>query len=143
MTLNFFSTSSDSEDDYLSEIVKATPGPLEGLDEDCDDMEDGINSNETPLRTKNETVEEIGPVNLIDISISETTAIEYLGTVEKVMDSIAIVKAHTSGEYRVLDEGTVIVTETRKLVGTVSSYISTYLTLRYLRLLVPLNSHAM
>lgn len=92
-------------------------------------MEDGANSNETPLRTKNEMIEETGPVNLVDISINETTTIEYLGTVEKVIDSMAIVKAHTDGEYRVLDEGAVIVTESRKLVGTVSSHISVHLTL--------------
>lgn len=72
------------------------------------------------MRTKNEVVEEIHRVNLMDISISETTPVEPLGIIEKVMDSIAIVKAHTGGEYRILDEGTFVFTDTRKVVGTVS-----------------------
>lgn len=59
-------------------------------------------------------------MGLTDISINDDTVIEYLGNVERVMDSVAIVVAHTGGEYRVLDEGGVLVTEARKVLGTVS-----------------------
>jgi hypothetical protein len=55
----------------------------------------------------------------MDISIGPTTPVECLGTVEKVMDSIAIVKAHTDGEYRILDECALVLTDARQIVGTV------------------------
>lgn len=117
------SASSDSEDEELEALIKAAPsGALQGLEDEYDENEDGGNTKDigaTGLRTKNEVAEELGPVNLIDISITDQTVIEYLGTVERVMESVAIVRAHTNGEYRILDEGGVIVTESRSLVGTV------------------------
>jgi hypothetical protein len=117
------SASSDSEDEELEALIKAAPsGALQGLEDEYDENEDGGNTKDigaTGLRTKNEVAEELGPVNLIDISITDQTVIEYLGTVERVMESVAIVRAHTNGEYRILDEGGVIITESRSLVGTV------------------------
>jgi len=95
---------------------------LQGLEDEYDENEDGGNTKDigaTGLRTKNEVAEELGPVHLSDVSITDQTVIEYLGTVERVMESVAIVRAHTDGEYRILDEGGVIVTENRIPVGTV------------------------
>jgi len=92
---------------------------LEELDEDGDDMEDVSPTKRTGMRTKNEVMEDNGPIKLMDISIGATTPVECLGTVEKVMDSIAIVKAHTDGEYRILDEGAFVLTDAREIVGTV------------------------
>jgi hypothetical protein len=113
-------SSSSESDEEVSEIIKiAHLGSLEGQD-DYDEAEDGAAPKTGGLRTKNEIVEETGRVGLTDISINDDTVIEYLGTVERVMDAVAIVVAHTGGEYRVLDEGGVLVTETRKVIGTVS-----------------------
>jgi len=64
-------------------------------------------------------VEDLGPLNLPNVAINENAVIERLGTTEKMMGTVAIVKAHTGGEYRVLDEGAVVVTETRNVVGVV------------------------
>ena len=116
-----FSASSDSEDDgFLESIMKtAQMATLEGLDEDGDDMEDVALTKQAGMRTKNEVMEDNGPIKLTDISIGATTPVENLGTVEKVMNSIAIVKAHTDGEYRILDEGAFGLTEARQIVGTV------------------------
>jgi hypothetical protein len=96
---------------------------LQGLEDEYDDNEDGMTSKDTGnagLRTKNEIVEELGPVSLSEISVTGETVIEYLGVVEKIMESVAIVRAHTGGEYRILDQGGVIVTESRHVVGTVT-----------------------
>lgn len=121
------SASSESEDDELEDLIKsAPPGTLQGLEDEYDDNEEGMAAKDTGtagLRTKNEVVEELGPVSLSEISITSQTVIEYLGTVEKVMEPVAIVRAHTGGEYRILDQGGVIVTENRKLVGTVSGHL--------------------
>jgi hypothetical protein len=118
------SSSSESEDEELDDLIKSAPrGSLQGLEDEYDDNEDGMASKDTGttgLRTKNEIVQEFGPVSLSEVSVTSQTVIEYLGTVEKVMDSVAIVRAHTGGEYRILDEGGVIVTESRNVVGTVT-----------------------
>ena len=110
------SASSDSDDDLMKTAQMAS---LEELDEDGDDMEDVSPTKRTGMRTKNEVMEDNGPIKLMDISIGATTPVECLGTVEKVMDSIAIVKAHTDGEYRILDEGAFVLTDAREIVGTV------------------------
>ena len=64
-------------------------------------------------------MEDLGPVILPHVAINENAVIERLGTTEKMMGTVAIVRAHTGGEYRVLDEGAVVVTETRNVVGVV------------------------
>jgi len=56
---------------------------------------------------------------LDDILIPADAPIEKLGSVEKLMGSIAIVRAHMNGEYRILDEGGIVVTEARSPIGTV------------------------
>lgn len=114
------SASSDSEDeDFLNIMKTAQMASLEELDDDGDDTEDVSPMKQTGMRTKNEVVEDNAPIKLMDISIGPTTPIERLGTVEKVMDSIAIIKAHTDGEYRILDEGAFVLTDARQTVGTV------------------------
>lgn len=85
-------------------------------------MEDVVAGKATGARTKNEVNEDMGPVKVEHTSIEEGTAVELLGLVEKVMDTIAIIRANTNGEYRVLDEGALVVTDARKIVGTVISY---------------------
>jgi hypothetical protein len=114
------SASSDSEDDSFLDIMKtAQMASLEELDEDGDDMEDLSPMKQKGMRTKNEIMEDNGPVKVTDISIGPTTPVNCLGTVEKVMDSIAIVKAHTDGEYRILDEGAFVLNDARQIMGTV------------------------
>ena len=73
-------------------------------------------------------MEDLGPVNLSNLYIDNNAVIERLGTIENIMGPIVIVRAHTGGEYRVLDEGAVVVTETREAVGLVrlTSQLSSY-----------------
>jgi hypothetical protein len=116
------STSSESDDDLREITRKAELGFLEGLEEEEDDMEDVVAGKATGARTKNEVNEDMGPVKVEHTSIEEGTAMELLGLVEKVMDTVAIIRANTNGEYRVLDEGALVVTDARKIVGTVISF---------------------
>jgi hypothetical protein len=95
------------------------------LEEYDDDIEDVVTGKGTGMRTKNEVPEEIAPVK-IDHSIQDSTIIEFLGLVERVMDTVIIISAHTNGEYRVLDEGGLVVTESRQIVGTVLSFMSPF-----------------
>jgi hypothetical protein len=113
-----YSTSSESENE--TSALKTRLKSLENLDDDADDAEDPATLKET-RRTRNEIVDELNVVNLANISVSEDAVIESLGCVESLMDSVLVVRAGTAGEIRVLDEGSVIVNETRSIVGRVSN----------------------
>lgn len=111
----------ESDDERLSDILEtAQLGSLEGLEDEAEDLEDGSSAQLTGIRTRNEAVEDLGPIDVADLAIHENAKIEMLGTIEKVMGAVAIVRAHTGGEYRVLDEGAVVVTDTRDVLGVVT-----------------------
>lgn len=112
------SGSSDNDNDSVSDIINAAQlRSLRDLEDDGDDNEEGDAIQESAMRTKNELPADLGPVNLSDTSIDNTTPIDRLGTIEKVMGSIIIVRAETGGEYKILGEGAIVVTDTRELVG--------------------------
>lgn len=114
-------TRAESDDERLSDILETAKfGSLEELDDEGDDIEDGSGAQVNSIRSKNEAVEDLGPVNLPNLTINENAQIELLGTTEKFMGTVVIVRAYTGGEYRVLDEGTVVVTDTRDIVGVVN-----------------------
>ncbi|RAL60399.1 hypothetical protein DID88_000174 [Monilinia fructigena] len=70
------------------------------------------------LRTKNEVPEEIIPKP--DVTITPEMPIEELGKVQGIVDNIVLIKAFTTGEYRVLREESVLCLEDRSVVGVVS-----------------------
>lgn len=70
------------------------------------------------LRTKNEVPEEVIPKP--DVTITPEMKIEELGTVEAIVESILLIKAKTSGEYRVLESGSVLCLADRSVIGVVS-----------------------
>lgn len=70
------------------------------------------------LRTKNEVLEEVIPKP--DVTITPDMRIEELGEVEAVVENILLIKAKTSGEYRVLESGSVLCLVNRSVIGVVS-----------------------
>jgi len=66
-----------------------------------------------------EPIEESGPIDLTNVTIDPYSPLECLGTVERLLDCLAIVKAQTDGEYRVLTEGSLVLSQARALVGVV------------------------
>jgi H/ACA ribonucleoprotein complex non-core subunit NAF1 len=78
----------------------------------------GAKSSGSQLRTKNEVPEEIIPKP--DISITPEMQIEELGEVEAIVENILLIKAKTSGEYRVLESGSVLCLADRTVIGVVS-----------------------
>ncbi|TAQ83653.1 hypothetical protein B7494_g8027 [Chlorociboria aeruginascens] len=70
------------------------------------------------LRTKNEVAEEVIPKP--DVTITPEMPIELLGAVEGIAESILLIKAKTSGEYRVLETGSVLCLENRSVIGVVA-----------------------
>ncbi len=78
-------------------------------------------SNATQLRTANEKPEEIIPKP--DIKITEDMKIEELGIVEGVVENTVLIKAKVSGEYRVLESGSLLCLKDRTVVGLVSELL--------------------
>ncbi|CCF47388.1 hypothetical protein CH063_04140, partial [Colletotrichum higginsianum] len=69
------------------------------------------------LRTKNEVAVETVPKP--DVVLAADDKIEELGLVDQIVENILVVKAFTPGEYQVLDTGSVLCTEDRKVFGVV------------------------
>ncbi|RDW91923.1 hypothetical protein BP5796_01317 [Coleophoma crateriformis] len=73
------------------------------------------------LRTKNEIPEEIIPKP--DVTLTPEMKIEELGSVEGIVENTALIKAKTSGEYRVLESGSVLCLQDRSVIGAVAETI--------------------
>lgn len=71
-----------------------------------------------PLRTKNEKPDEIVPKP--DVTITSDMEIQELGTVEKVVEDNILIKAKVSGEYEVLESGSVLCLGNRSVIGVVA-----------------------
>ncbi|KAI2485941.1 PP2C multi-domain protein [Pyrenophora tritici-repentis] len=58
-----------------------------------------------------------------DIIVTEATKITELGTVESIVQNLVVVKAHQSGDERVLESGSALCLQDRVVVGKVSEQI--------------------
>lgn len=78
----------------------------------------GAKGTGSQLRTKNEIAEEVIPKP--DVTITPEMPIVELGNVEAVVEGYVLIKAKTTGEYRVLESGSVLCLEDRTVIGAVS-----------------------
>ena len=69
-------------------------------------------------RTLNEKPDELVPKPTV--IITDDMKIEELGLVENTIDNLALIKAKTSGEYQVLESGSLLCLQSRSVVGVVS-----------------------
>jgi len=85
---------------------------------DSDDSESGAGGGS---RVAPKTEHELEPeVQLPQVmKIDESAEIAKFGKVESVIETVVVVKADTAGDWRVLDEGTVVCWEDRTVIGTV------------------------
>jgi H/ACA ribonucleoprotein complex non-core subunit NAF1 len=81
----------------------------------------GTKGTGTGYRTKNEVPEVV--ISKPDVTITEDMPIKEIGNVENVIDNIVLIKAKTSGEYQVLESGSVLCLENRSVIGAVSETI--------------------
>ena len=70
------------------------------------------------LRTKNEVVEE--KVELPSVIITPDMTLHELGTIEALVNNLVLVKARTSGEYQVLESGSVVCLHDRTVLGVIA-----------------------
>lgn len=69
-------------------------------------------------RTLNEKPDEVVPKP--DVTITADMKLEELGCVENLVENLALIKANTSGEYQVLEAGSVLCLEDRSVIGAVA-----------------------
>ncbi|KAL7340056.1 Gar1/Naf1 RNA binding region-domain-containing protein [Rhodotorula toruloides] len=123
--------SSDSDSDSSSaESDSTTAAPQGGrrnrrnrqraasVASDIDDDESGIVSSKTAPKTEHEVVEpDVAPPAVQ--KLDESAEIAKFGKVESVIENVVVVKADTGGDWRVLDEGTVVCWEDKTVIGTI------------------------
>lgn len=89
-----------------------------GSDDEGETTRSGKAGTAASIKTKNEMVD--AKVEKPDVVITTGMKMEELGTVASLVDSIVVVKANVSGEYRVLEYGSVLCLEDRTVVGEVA-----------------------
>ncbi|KAG5301553.1 snoRNP assembly factor Naf1 [Histoplasma ohiense] len=107
----------DSSDDYdlldpeeQARILMAAEG---GSDDEGDEKHKGAH-----IRTANEKPEEIVPKP--DITVTPEMKVEVLGNVETIVENVVLIKANISGEYQVLESGSVLCLADLSVIGMVS-----------------------
>ena len=115
------SSSDDSDaDEYemLSPAEQARRLMAEDGGSDDDGKSKGRRSVAEVPRTLNEKPDESVPKPTV--VVTEDMEIEALGPVENTVENLALIKANTSGEYQVLESGSLLCLQNRSVVGVVS-----------------------
>ena len=118
------SSSDDSEadsdaDDYEMLSPEEEARRLMAEDGGSDDGRGkGTNEHSHVVRTTNEKPDETVPKP--DITVTADMKIEELGFVENVVENIAVIKAKVSGEYEVLETGSLLCLEDRSVIGVIA-----------------------
>ncbi|RYC61855.1 hypothetical protein CHU98_g4364 [Xylaria longipes] len=131
------SSSDDSEDDSDDEKDYKILGPEETarilmeMDGGSDDEGDGKGkgSGSGQVRTKNEIPDTIIPRP--DVDIKPEMEIVELGVIEHFVGNTAVIKANTTGEYQVLDTGSVLCLEDRTVIAALADVIAAVREPRY------------
>ncbi|KAI1100656.1 NAF1-domain-containing protein [Jackrogersella minutella] len=133
------SSSSDDSDDESEDGKKyELLGPEEtarilmemegGSDDDGEGKAKGSGSG-AQVRTKNELPEEVVPKP--DVVITPEMTITELGVVEHIVENTVVIKANTTGEYQVIDTGSVLCNEGRTVVAAIADLIGNVRQPRY------------
>ncbi|KAI9809461.1 MAG: hypothetical protein M1827_006841 [Pycnora praestabilis] len=116
------STGQDEEDDYellnpeeQARILMRGDG---GSDDEGGGKDSKANLKGGQLLTKNEKPDEY--VQAPDVQVTPEMNIEMLGLVESLVENLVLIKAKTSGEYQVLETGSVLCLENRQVIGVVA-----------------------
>lgn len=117
--------SSSSEDSDQDDYVMLEPAEQarrlmqeEGGSDDEGGGKAGNAAGSGPLRTLNEKPDEVVPKP--DLTITPAMKISELGKVENLVENLVLVKGKTSGEYQVLEFGSVLCLEDRSVIGVIA-----------------------
>jgi H/ACA ribonucleoprotein complex non-core subunit NAF1 len=116
------SDSSDSDDsddeDYPILTAEEQARILMQAEGGSDDEGNGKGKSGGPLRTTNEIEQEVLPIP--DVKITPETKIVFLGKVHAAIDNNVLIEANTSGEYQVLESGSLLCSDDRQIIGVVA-----------------------
>ena len=114
------SSSSDSDDYEMLDPEEQARRLMQedGGSDDEAGKKGGNAAGRGPLKTLNEKPDE--DVQRPNVVITPDMKIEELGNVENLVENIVLIKAKTSGEYRVLETGSVLCLEDRSIFGVVA-----------------------
>ena len=112
------SLDSSSDNDY--EMLDPAEQARRLMQEDGGSDDDGGRRGAAngPLRTLNEKLDEV--VERPDITITKDMLTEELGGVENVVENLVLIRAKTTGEYQVLETGSVLCLKDRTVIGVVA-----------------------
>ncbi|PGG97588.1 hypothetical protein AJ79_09151 [Helicocarpus griseus UAMH5409] len=111
------SSDDDSEGDYDLLDPEEQARILMAAEGGSDDEGDGKYKGAQP-RTANEKPDEIVPKP--DVTVTPDMKVEMLGNVEAIVENVVLVKANISGEYQVLESGSVLCLADLSVIGAVS-----------------------
>lgn len=113
------SDSSDSDDDEDYPILSPEEqARILMLAEGGSDDEGDKGKSGGHIRSTNEVADDVLPIP--DVTITPDMKIVYLGKVQAAIDTAVLVEANTSGEYQVLESGSLLCAEDRKILGVVT-----------------------
>ncbi|KAL4909635.1 Gar1/Naf1 RNA binding region-domain-containing protein [Aspergillus multicolor] len=112
------SDDSDEDEDYPILSPEEQARILMQGELGSDDEGDGKGKAGAPLKTANEVVEECLPIP--DITVTPEMKIVLLGNVEAVVENTVLIAANVTGEYQVLESGSLLCLEDRRIAGVVS-----------------------
>ncbi|KAK5115725.1 hypothetical protein LTR62_000814 [Meristemomyces frigidus] len=121
---------SDSDDSSSDDSDDGSDGGYEMMDaataakllmreeggDDEDGKKNGAGADHQP-RTQNEQKEQVVPKP--DVVVTEDMKITELGSVERAVENMLLIKGFTPGEYQVLESGSVLCNEKREVIGVV------------------------
>ncbi|OQE46743.1 hypothetical protein PENCOP_c001G09011 [Penicillium coprophilum] len=116
------SDSSDSDDsddeDYPILSAEEQAQILMRAEGGSDDEGDGKGKQGGQLRTTNEIEDQVLPIP--DVKITPEMKIVFLGKVHAAIDNNVLIEANTSGEYQVLESGSLLCSDDRQTIGVVA-----------------------
>ncbi|KAK5743468.1 hypothetical protein LTR17_002643 [Elasticomyces elasticus] len=115
---------SDSDDGEAYQMLDAATAAkilMQGEGDDDDKPKKGGGNADNQPRTVNEMKEVVVPKP--DVVVTEDMKITLLGTVERAVENTILIKGVTSGEYQVLEYGSLLCTRDRKVIGVVGETI--------------------
>ncbi|KAH1297961.1 hypothetical protein LV161_002177 [Aspergillus fumigatus] len=110
--------SDDEDDDYPILSAEETARILMMAENGSDDEGEGKGRSGGTLRTANEIPEEAPPIP--EITVTPDMKIVHLGHVESIVENTLLIAANISGEYQVLESGSLLCLEDRTVAGVVS-----------------------
>ncbi|SGY50886.1 BQ5605_C001g00935 [Microbotryum silenes-dioicae] len=122
-------SSSSSSDSEPTQTTRRQPNRQKHrqvmIDSDQSDLSDSEDPNPSGSskkvpKTEHELDEDTSVPSLPEIeSLPETVDIVRFGVVQNLIENVVVIRADTTGSYRVLDQGTIVCWEDRKIAGTI------------------------